>query len=82
MIWSKFTEKHGISGSNRGQVLSALDTNLLDSTQGKDVTRSARKQFPGSSMGLQELQDKVKTYKQNVETTTCGDLKATLKTLQ
>ena len=33
-------------------------------------------------IGLQELQNIVKTYKQNVETTVCDELKATLKTIQ
>ena len=173
VVWSKFAAEHGVSGSNRGQILkefaslSGVNTQLLDSTQRKDTTRSVRKRFPGSSisipipptphaikkewanlvssgnihmgeacspytttkfvqrdgqvvrenvtvegrkiplhdirvrmlqkqerfmhllsdeaidsMGLQELQNKVKTYKQNVETTVCDELKATLKTIQ
>ena len=54
----QIADKHGISGSNRGQMLrefaslSGLNTNLLDTAQRKDTARSARKRFPCSSISI------------------------------
>ena len=54
LVWSTFAEQHGISGSNRGQIVKEFvcKVELIKTCLTQNQKRSTRKRIPGTKISL------------------------------